>query len=469
MPGSVLGGAPSGATLLRDHRLDASFHMDPSGAVVASPASKLWRRSCDRGRGGALADHTQATVRHDLTILYRLCTTPAVQPPTDRVRRPPTPARTMANRDKAPNRAARADRQRPGVVGAVAGEHPRTQRLLRGAGLHRTAGARAGPHGAARSDHPRRPDARHARLRGLPHAARRSPVQRHHADRDHHLGPLRPHPAARGVPRRRLGVPRPAARRRGAPAQAEHLSPVQARSGCAARGEPARSRHRALQHAGSLPPGAGDRRRGLPPPRSRRLRRVLARRWTRAKRRSPEDEEPAACPIRSACSSARRAAPPMPSAAWGQSEFAVIAPATGPEAAVRLVRRLGGAVESSPIPVRGGERTLRLRAGYCAVADFAESSVDAVELLLRATTALRDLKREGDGESGSAPSSRSPRGSPTSHNWLSVGAGTTISARVSARPCGSAPAHVLDTRRTLLYKRHSERCIYAAAPAGPSR
>lgn len=79
----------------------------------------------------------------------------------------------------------------------------------------------------------------------------------------------------------------------------------------------------------------------------------------------------------------------------GVSEYGVIAPATGPEAAVRLARRLGGAVESSPIPVRGGERTLRLRAGYCAVPDFAESSVDAVELLLRATTALRDLKREG--------------------------------------------------------------------------
>lgn len=79
----------------------------------------------------------------------------------------------------------------------------------------------------------------------------------------------------------------------------------------------------------------------------------------------------------------------------GQSEYGVIAPATGPEAAVRLVRRLGGAIESSPIPIRGGERTLKLRAGYCAVPDFAESSVDAVELLLRATTALRDLKREG--------------------------------------------------------------------------
>jgi diguanylate cyclase (GGDEF)-like protein len=77
------------------------------------------------------------------------------------------------------------------------------------------------------------------------------------------------------------------------------------------------------------------------------------------------------------------------------AEYGVIAPATGPDAAVRLVRRLGGAIESSPIPVRGGEKTLRLRAGYCAVPDFAESTVDAVELLLRATTALRDLKREG--------------------------------------------------------------------------
>jgi PleD family two-component response regulator len=40
----------------------------------------------------------------------------------------------------------------------------------------------------------------------------------------------------------------------------------------------------------------------------------------------------------------------------GQSEYGVIAPATGPDAAVRLARRLGGAVESSPIPIRGGER-----------------------------------------------------------------------------------------------------------------
>src|SRR5918997_7097058 len=82
----------------------------------------------------------------------------------------------------------------------------------------------------------------------------------------------------------------------------------------------------------------------------------------------------------------------------GHSEFALIAPATSNEGALRLIQRLGGSIEASPIPVRGGERYLRVRAGYCAVPDFAESPVDAVELLLRATTALRDLKREGDSE-----------------------------------------------------------------------
>jgi diguanylate cyclase (GGDEF)-like protein len=83
----------------------------------------------------------------------------------------------------------------------------------------------------------------------------------------------------------------------------------------------------------------------------------------------------------------------------GDSEFAVIAPATDAGGVLRLVRRLGSSIEASPFPVRGGERSLRVQAGYCAVPDFAESPVDAVELLLRATTALRDLKRDGDSAS----------------------------------------------------------------------
>jgi diguanylate cyclase (GGDEF)-like protein len=80
----------------------------------------------------------------------------------------------------------------------------------------------------------------------------------------------------------------------------------------------------------------------------------------------------------------------------GPTEFAVIAPATAADGAVRLVSRLGDAVEATRIPVRGGERSLRVKAGYCAVPDFAESAVDATELLLRATTALRDLRRTAD-------------------------------------------------------------------------
>lgn len=82
----------------------------------------------------------------------------------------------------------------------------------------------------------------------------------------------------------------------------------------------------------------------------------------------------------------------------GPAEFAVIAPATSAEGIVRMANRLNSAIEGSPIPVRGGERSVRLRAGYSTVPDFSDSPIDAVELLLRATTALRDLQKEGDGE-----------------------------------------------------------------------
>jgi diguanylate cyclase (GGDEF)-like protein len=82
----------------------------------------------------------------------------------------------------------------------------------------------------------------------------------------------------------------------------------------------------------------------------------------------------------------------------GPAEFAVIAPGTGGEGAVRLAERLCAQLEMAPVPLRGGERWVHVRAGYCAVADFAESSVDALELLLRATTALRDSARAGDPE-----------------------------------------------------------------------
>ncbi len=314
----------------------------------------------------------------------------------------------MANRDKAPSRAPGADRERPGMVGAVAGEHPGTQRVFGRAGIYRAAGAGASPHVPARSDHPRRPDARHARVRGLSHPAERSAVQRHHPDRHHHLGALGPDPAARGVSRRRLGVPRPAARRRGAPPQARHLPPVQAGGRWPPRGESARSRHRAVQHAGPVPPRPRDRGRGVPPPRSARVRRLRARRWRTRTKPSQADEEvaPHVRPGRHALPPGRprvgRDRPPGPDGVRGHR------PGHRSGAASGMVRRLGGAIEASPDSGPRRRAALRIRAGYCAVPDFAESSVDAVELLLRATTALRDLRREGGRANGSGRSSRCP-------------------------------------------------------------
>lgn len=78
----------------------------------------------------------------------------------------------------------------------------------------------------------------------------------------------------------------------------------------------------------------------------------------------------------------------------GGSEFAVIAPSTDAIGAMQLVERLGSSLAAASVPVGGEDLRLETRAGVCAVGDFATSDADTVELLLRATTALRDLRRE---------------------------------------------------------------------------
>jgi len=80
----------------------------------------------------------------------------------------------------------------------------------------------------------------------------------------------------------------------------------------------------------------------------------------------------------------------------GALEYGVVAPGAGTDGALRLADRIGAALEANSAP--GFEQPLRLQAGYCAVADFAQSPVDALELLLRATTALHDLQKEGPAE-----------------------------------------------------------------------
>jgi len=79
----------------------------------------------------------------------------------------------------------------------------------------------------------------------------------------------------------------------------------------------------------------------------------------------------------------------------GPLEFAVIAPATGPTAALKLVERLRRTVETHPVASNGsGSASVALRAGYYAVPDFHDAAMDATEMLLRATTALRAIQTD---------------------------------------------------------------------------
>lgn len=79
----------------------------------------------------------------------------------------------------------------------------------------------------------------------------------------------------------------------------------------------------------------------------------------------------------------------------GPAEFAIIAPATAEPGAIRMMERLGAQLADVLAQPDGIAQRVELRAGYCTVADGARSDVDAVEMLLRANTALR-LVRDAD-------------------------------------------------------------------------
>src|SRR5688572_75098 len=76
----------------------------------------------------------------------------------------------------------------------------------------------------------------------------------------------------------------------------------------------------------------------------------------------------------------------------GRSDFAVIAPATGDAGAVRLAERLRDGPATMTFASNTTVDHYEIRAGYRAYQDFSQSPVDAVELLLRAATALRHVR-----------------------------------------------------------------------------
>jgi GGDEF domain-containing protein len=76
----------------------------------------------------------------------------------------------------------------------------------------------------------------------------------------------------------------------------------------------------------------------------------------------------------------------------GRSDFAILAPATGDAGAVRLAERLRDGAHIASVADHADSLAFEIRAGYCAYQDFSQSPVDAVELLLRAATALRHVR-----------------------------------------------------------------------------
>lgn len=78
----------------------------------------------------------------------------------------------------------------------------------------------------------------------------------------------------------------------------------------------------------------------------------------------------------------------------GRTEFAIVAPATETNGAIRMVERIESSMATRPLTIDGRERSVKLRVGYAAVPDLADASIDAVELLLRATAALRQARTQ---------------------------------------------------------------------------
>jgi diguanylate cyclase (GGDEF)-like protein len=76
----------------------------------------------------------------------------------------------------------------------------------------------------------------------------------------------------------------------------------------------------------------------------------------------------------------------------GQSEFAIVSVGTESAGIATLARRIQRVVDDSRLELEATGSVLRVSAGYYAVTDFANAAVDPAEILVRATTALREAR-----------------------------------------------------------------------------
>lgn len=76
----------------------------------------------------------------------------------------------------------------------------------------------------------------------------------------------------------------------------------------------------------------------------------------------------------------------------GQSEFAIVTVGTATAGIATLARRIQRVVDDSQLTLEKPGGLLRISAGYYGVSDFANAAVDPAEVLVRATTALREAR-----------------------------------------------------------------------------
>jgi hypothetical protein len=79
----------------------------------------------------------------------------------------------------------------------------------------------------------------------------------------------------------------------------------------------------------------------------------------------------------------------------GDSRVAILAPDTDVAGVQRLIDRLQHALEQGGVKGRSGQRSQTLRAGYCAVPNFAVANLTPSEIVRRAETALAYAPRGG--------------------------------------------------------------------------
>jgi diguanylate cyclase (GGDEF)-like protein len=80
----------------------------------------------------------------------------------------------------------------------------------------------------------------------------------------------------------------------------------------------------------------------------------------------------------------------------GPTEFAILAPSTDLQGAVLLIERIAAAIDAMEAEADPGEPRLGFRAGYDAVENVRDKPVEARELMLHATMALRGTKTNGE-------------------------------------------------------------------------